>query len=265
LDEGINMKFRKNLVSALLIGGAMAVSGQASAHISYRSLDVSNPFQRSVTSNVGWADAAEANWGDSHHGAWFSFNLAQDSLVSIQVTGLAAGTYPTLRADGQALTNAGAASTPYTAVADLADVGFSIYQGLFPISPAVYENANNGAANGSVKYRDFAAEGKQGGWNALGDTQLYNDAGEAGNLIFKTAVNSSTGNTETLLNFFLAAGNYSLAAGGAIDPATGAHTGSYGIQAQLLNVAAVPVPGAVWLMITGLMGFLGLQKRRMVA
>jgi len=32
LDEGINMKFRKNLVSALLIGGAMAVSGQASAH-----------------------------------------------------------------------------------------------------------------------------------------------------------------------------------------------------------------------------------------
>ena len=32
-----------------------------------------------------------------------------------------------------------------------------------------------------------------------------------------------------------------------------------------LNISAVPVPGAVWLFGSALMGFLGLQKRKMAA
>lgn len=246
----------KKIALSLLALASFLFASQALAHVSYRSLDVSNPFQRSVTSNVGWADAAEANWGDSHHGAWFSFSLAQDSLVSLQVTGLAQGTYPTLRADGQALTNSGAPSNPYTTVANLSDVGFSLYKGLFPAS--AYEGANSGG----VPYINFSAQGKEGGWNALGDTTLYNNSGAFATLDFITAVNTSSGNTETLINFFLTAGNYSIGAGGAINPALGDHDGTYGIQAQLLNVQPVPVPAAAWLFGSAIAGLIGVGKRK---
>ena len=70
------------------LGAALAVLATAGtsafAHISYSnrnfgtliiSADVSNNTQ-TVSSGFGWADATDADWGDSHRGRFFRFNLA---------------------------------------------------------------------------------------------------------------------------------------------------------------------------------------------
>jgi len=242
----------KKIVMSLLALASLLFGSQAFAHVSYRDLSVLSPFQRSVTSNVGWADAAEADWGDSHHGAFFSFTLAADQQVKIDVTGLGQGTYANLTAAG--LPNA---STPtYSTVAALTDVGFSLYKGLLPAS--TYEGATN-SATGEL-WIDFAAQGKQGGWNANGDMTMYNNSGQSGTLEFLQAVNNSLTNAETL-TIFLTAGSYTITAGGAIDPASGAHSGTYAIQASM---APVPVPGAVWLFGSAMAGLIGFGRRKAV-
>jgi len=60
----------------------------------------------------------------------------------------------------------------------------------------------------------------------------------------------------------LAAGNYSLWIGG-----NGPDASPVGSQSYLANITAspVPIPAAVWLFGSALMGFLGLQKRKMAA
>ena len=73
---------RKFLGAALVV---LATAGtSAFAHISYSnrnfgtliiSADVSNNTQ-TVSSGFGWADAADADWSDSHRGRFFRFNLA---------------------------------------------------------------------------------------------------------------------------------------------------------------------------------------------
>ena len=91
-------------------GAALAVlataGASAFAHISYSnrnfgtliiSADVSNNNQ-TVSSGFGWADAADADWGDSHRGRFFRFNLANplagDQGVRITVSRNLLGTGP---------------------------------------------------------------------------------------------------------------------------------------------------------------------------
>lgn len=258
----------KKITTLVVAIAGLAFGGQANAHVGYRDLGVANPFQRSLTSNIGWADAAEANWGDSHHAAWFSFTLAQDSKVSIQVDALAAGTYPNLLASG-----APNATTPTYTATSLTDIGFSLYKGLFNAAGgAAYENAYHFAVPGDttsahVLWNDFAAQGKEGGWNANGDSTLWNDAGNAATIDFVAAVNNLTNGTEQLLNVFLTAGSYSIAVGGAVLPtdALADHGSKHAVQAQLLSVQPVPVPGAVWLFGSAIAGMIGFNRRKQIA
>ena len=76
---------------------ALAIAGtQAFAHISYSDRnfgtliiggDVSNTNQV-VSSGFGWADATDADWGDSHRGRFFRFTLASplDVNQSVRIT-----------------------------------------------------------------------------------------------------------------------------------------------------------------------------------
>jgi hypothetical protein len=238
-----------------LVGFALVLTGfffgsQAFAHVSYRDLNLSSSIDRTVTSNIGWSDAADGDWGDSHHGAWYKFNLTQPSLVSITVTGQNAGTYNTINGSG--------APASVASALNLTDVGFSLYSGLFPAG--AYDSATALPV----------PSGKDGRWDALGDTSMANNSNVTGTVLFQTAVNSSTGNTETLLNYFLPAGDYTIGAGGAyglgipatgsIDENVGDHAGTYVIQAAL-SVQAVPVPAAVWLFGSALAG-MGVFGRR---
>lgn len=58
----------------LLVAGLLA-SQSALAHVSY-----------------SWADAADAGWGDTHTGKWFTFTLTNDALVTISASALANAT-----------------------------------------------------------------------------------------------------------------------------------------------------------------------------
>lgn len=242
----------KKIISSVMVLLALLFAGQANAHVSYRDLNASSSIVRTVTSNIGWSDAADGDWGDSHHAAWFKFSLAQDSQVSITVTGLNEGTYATIDGSGTPIdvtTGAGL---------NLTDVGFTLYGGLFPAS--VYDSA--------VALPIPA--GKDGRWDALGDTTMANNSAQIGTISYLTHVNDSTGNIETLINYFLAAGDYSIGTGGAfgatgtaIDENVGQHSGTYAIQANL-SVQPVPVPGAVWLFGSAIAGLIGFGRRKAV-
>lgn len=241
----------KKIALSLIALASFLFASQAFAHVSYYNLNANNPSVRAVTSNIGWSDAADGDWGDSHHAAWFKFNLAQDSLVSITVTGLNAGTYASVNQNGAAI--------DVTTSLNLTDVGFSIYKGLFPAG--AYDSAAS---------LPIPAD-KDGRWDALGDTTMANNSAVVGTAIYKTAVNNSTGNIETLINYFLAAGDYSIGTGGAfgptgtvIDASVGDHAGSYAIQTSL-SVQAVPVPGAVWLFGSAIAGLIGFGRRKAAA
>ncbi|MDD2759106.1 MAG: hypothetical protein PHH11_02305 [Methylomonas sp.] len=241
----------KKIVLSLMALASFLFAGQVFAHVSYYNLNVNNPSIRAVTSNIGWSDAADGDWGDSHHAAWFKFNLAEDSLVSITVSGLNAGTYASVNQNG--------ASINVTPALNLTDVGFSLYKGLFPAG------AYDSAASLPIP------SGKDGRWDALGDTTMANNSAAVGTVEFKTAVNNSTDNVETLINFFLTAGDYSLGTGGAfgatgtvIDADVGDHLGSYAIQASL-SVQPVPVPGAAWLFGSAVAGLIGFGRRKKIA
>lgn len=262
----------KKITTLVVAMAGLAFGGQANAHVGYRDLSVANPFQRSLTSNIGWADAAEANWGDSHHAAWFSFTLATDSIVSIEAKALAAGTYPTLGTNGLQTTSASNPTGTYTAVT-LDDIAFSLYKGLFNApGGAAYENAYHYAIPGDttsahVLWHDFSLDNKEGGWNANGDSTLWNDAGNAKTINFVAAVNNLTNGTEQLLNVFLTAGSYSIAVGGAVLPsdALADHGSKHAVQAQLLSVQPVPVPGAAWLFGSAIAGMIGFNRRKQIA
>lgn len=240
----------KKIITSVVVLMGLLFAGQANAHVSYRDLNLSPSIVRTVTSNIGWSDAADGDWGDSHHGAFYKFNLAQDSLVSITVTGLNEGTYASIGGTGAPVNLTTGAGL------NLTDVGFTLYSGLFPAS--VFDSA---AALP-------VPAGKDGRWDALGDTSMANNGGVIGTLTYLTHVNNSTGNTETLINYFLAAGNYSIATGGAfgatgtvIDDTVGIHSGSFAIQANL-SVQPVPVPGAVWLFGSAIAGLVGFGRRK---
>lgn len=68
----------------------------ASAHVSVsgdRTLNAGNPIDgltvsngnRTVSSSFGWADATDANWGDSHRTTSFKFTLASAQAVTITI------------------------------------------------------------------------------------------------------------------------------------------------------------------------------------
>ena len=102
-----------------------------------------------------------------------------------------------------------------------------------------------------------------GGWNNASKPE------NTSNPFYGTGVGSGmtylkhdgTVDTTNYIEFDAVAGQvYTIALGG-----NGVGTWSQNVAGYELNVSAVPVPGAVWLFGSALMGFLGLQKRKMAA
>lgn len=254
------MVMKKYAVAAALVG--MAFGNQAFAHVGYANLDNLNPFVSSVTSDHGWSDGAGTTWGDSHHLKWYSFTLAADTDVKIEVSALAAGTYPTYsNATGVQGSTNGIPNT-FTTTGALGDVGFSLYRGLFPQDFKVYENANWDDDNNVItpnvltySVEGHAPAGSTGLFNANGNVTMGNDKGAVYTIDWLSAVNDNTGATETLFKH-LTAGYYSLAVGGL----GGISGDKFAVSAQ---VSAVPVPAAVWLFGSALagMGVIGRRKQ----
>lgn len=255
----------KHFASSILALAAALLSTQAAqAHISYTGrdlgtfsglVDASNVISnQAATGNFGWADAADADFGDSHKSRAFRFHLDNEALVTIAA---------------QANASATGAS-----VGGLLP-GFSIYSGLVHTSGgADYDTAAITTAYLNATFPNGSGGStKEGAWNALGDWKVGNDAGltfaDLTSLSFKgyavdgTSANfgSAPGITGDGLadgkvsqTFRLAAGDYSIFVGGA-DYAAQAPTNpdwgkAYGMSASI-SVTAVPEPESYALVLAG--------------
>lgn len=266
----------------LMACAILAIAGtKALAHISYTgrnfgtliiNADVSNNTQ-TVSSGFGWADATDADWGDSHRGRFFRFTLASpldvDQSVRITVERNLLGT--------------GAQGTFLSA--------FSLFSGLAQGSP---ESLAHDSSTMSVASRPSTTEGSFRSltdWS-IGNDDTYNTAGlptsgvkYAARLAFFTYIghgadgtsanfgNAAGINGDGVADGFvtasfsgLSAGDYSLFVGGAnyalqsdeTDTTKFSTVPTYGVT---VSAALVPEPSTGPLFLSGV-ALLALIRRR---
>lgn len=139
----------------------LAIAGnKALAHVGYSNRDFGTLMYNSdgsgktvtiasqtISSGFGWADAADTDWGDSHRGRFFRFNLSEagDVQITAQRNLLGTGTTGTLLP------------------------AFSLYSGLGQLSPEA------GGHDGSQLSIDSRPVGTEGSLRALGNWSIGND------------------------------------------------------------------------------------------
>jgi hypothetical protein len=246
------------------------VGTQAIAHVGYSSRDFGTLMYNSdgsgktvtiatqtVSSGFGWADATDADWGDSHRGRFFRFTLSGsgDVQITAQRNLLGTGTTGTLLP------------------------AFSLYSGLGQLSP---EQGGHDSAQFSIDNRPIGTEGSLcalGNWS-IGNDPTYNTAGDPtsgilyaprlayftyiGNAADGTSANygsavgiSGDGTADGYLTATftgLVAGDYSIWVGGATYGLQSVETGpstfpTYGVT---VSATLVPEPSITSLILSGL-------------
>ncbi|AEG01143.1 VPLPA-CTERM sorting domain-containing protein [Methylomonas methanica] len=268
----------KKIIASVVVLVGLVFASQANAHVGYRSLDVNSPFTDSVTSDFGWYEGTQPTLTNSHHLRWFSFTIETAGNYDISVASLGAGDFT-----ASSRTVTGGTGSSFTSVGDL-DVAFSLFHGLVPASSVESLTRTGTNPDGSpilggfdVVGQGITTDGIQHSPSSLfaGDNTLTNSSGETGTISFITAVNQhGSGMTESLSNYFLNKGIYTMLVGGASEPLfdtdgiTLLNDGAYGVVASFMATPAVqpvPVPGAVWLFGSALAGFVGFGRRKSLA
>jgi hypothetical protein len=268
-------KLTLTLQAALFLGALST----ASAHIGYTGRDFGTysgtDLTRTITNqNVsgehGWADATDANLGDTHKTRAFRFSLTTNAWVTLSFQGLA---YSTTSTNGT--------TTSFSA---LALPAFSLYRGV--AAPSTHDGSSISIAWRNTTYGTNATEGSL---NALGDWKIGSDAGTTfadlssftyiGNAADGSSANYGTpapsltltdgsnvpngaingdGNADGVVSgsFYLSAGDYSVFVGGANYAGVNTNT-SYGIQSTF---TAVPEP-STWALLTISLAMVGLVIR----
>jgi hypothetical protein len=248
----------------------LAIAGtKALAHVGYSGRDFGTLMYNSdgsgktvtiatqtISSGFGWADATDADWGDSHRGRFFRFTLSGtgDVQITAQRNLLGTGTTGTLLP------------------------AFSLYSGLGQLAP---EQGGHDSAQYSIDNRQVGTEGSLralGNWS-IGNDPTYNTVGDptsgilyAPRLAYFTYIGNAADGTSTnyggaagifgdgtadgyLTATFtgLAAGNYSLWVGGANYGLQSVETGpstfpTYGVT---VTAALVPEPSTGSLLVGG--------------
>jgi len=278
---------------------AVAVAGlaalPAAAHVSYTNRDFgtfsglsaqsATIANQAISGNYGWADAADADWGDSHKVRWYTFTLLNASDVTITAAAKADATTSSVGGllPGFSLYSGNAVSAAY-------DNSYLSWQYRKTLSPETVTPVWN-APTGSNLYGSLNTKGAltpglagyEGSLNARGNVTMGNDAGAQSTLGFiGYAVDGDAGNFSmgfeagivgdgvkdghVSKTFHLAAGVYSVIIGGAdyaqsLDPTGADALKSYGISA---TVAAVPEPESYALFLAGLGLMAGIGRRRLV-
>ncbi len=217
----------------------------------------------------GWVKGTLPQLGDSHGVDFFNFRLATASKVSIDWS----------------VWNVGSGN--------FYDGGFSLYRGVLayqahdngvdmlnPLDTYGEASVQGAFDTGSVAdaqgiasaARDTVNTVYTGQFNALGNWGQGNVSGNWSNIALLTAVNnlvlsvSSTTNSaltkESLVDYMLPAGNYTIAASGAKVVGSTFPTNLHGQLNFSAVPTAVPVPGAVWLFGSAMAGLVGLGRRK---
>lgn len=297
-------------VSAAL--AALITGATASAHIGFsgsRNFDTlalgvtETSADRTVGGLYGWADGTDANLGDSHRETFFRFVLSSPTDVTVSVarrdgtqtgaTGvllpgfslyrIGTGTMPASTHDGAAASIAYLTTTFGTA--GVAEAFTDSNTDTFWNPGESFTDANG---NGAWDSAGLGNSGKEGSFNALGDWQIFNDAGVVGD--FRYIGHAADGgaanyglasgiNGDGLADGFvtasfsgLVAGEYFIAVGGAnlADQANFQSSGEYGTigvtfptYGITVSVTAIPEPSsAIVLAGLGAIGFAALRRRR---
>lgn len=238
---------KKTLLTMMGLASAVLAPSQVAAHLTYTDITSVTPtvsggirihsISGLLTGNAGWASAADANLGDSHLGEWVRFTLSERSPVKIEV----------LRNPATQHIDIGGNSFLFQA-GDLTP-SFSIYSGVLP--DMAYDTA----------VALPVPDGNDGRWNALGDTTMANEDGTIstiGYLGHAGAIDSLA--SSVAWSGVLDSGVYTVAIGGScgsdecLDDTIN--------RGYFMNLTVVPVPGAAWLMLSALVGFAGLARRK---
>jgi hypothetical protein len=263
-------KLTLTLQAALFLGALST----ASAHIGYTGRNFGTYSGTDLTSTItnqrvsgehGWADATDANLGDTHKTRAFRFSLTTNAWVTLSFQGLA-------YASG---------GSSFMA---LALPAFSLYRGVAAASTHDFSPI-------SIAWRDatYGTNATEGSLNALGDWKIGSDAGTTfadlssftyiGNAADGSSANYGTpaasltladgtvvpngtingdGNADGVVtgSFYLSAGDYSVFVGGANYAGVNTNT-SYGIQGTFTGV---PEP-STWALLTLSLAMVGLVIR----
>jgi len=264
----------------------LAIAGtKAWAHVGYSGRDFGTLMYNSdgsaqtvtiatqtLSSGFGWADATDADWGDSHRGRFFRFTLSGSGDVQITAQRNSDGT----------------GNLPGSSNAGTFLPAFTLYSGLGQLSP---EQGGHDSAQYSINNRPAGTEGSVralGNWS-IGNDPTYNTAGEptsgvlyAPKLAYFTyignAADGTSANYGSAAGIFgdgtadgyltatfsgLAAGNYSLWVGGANYALQSVETGpttfpTYGVT---VSASLVPEPSTGSLLVCGA-AILAMLRRR---
>ena len=275
--------FSKSHIHGFLAAALCATATPLSAHILYtgRDFGVFDPSgsnnavtlsQNRISSNYGWADGTDADFGDSHKLLPFRFTLLNSGLVTLEIQGTSF-------------------KSGVLNIAAMANPGFSIFKGIAHLPPLAEDHDTSGI---SSNYMDdtYGAGNWEGCFNALGDWKMGIDDGSqysdlssfiyAGNAADGTSANYGTGatvipraNGTTQTNdlirgdgladgsvtgiFALDAGDYTILVGGATYGGTS--TSSFGFNTTL-SVALIPEPSTYALFGIGALIMLGAYRKR---
>ena len=259
----------------------------AVAHVSFSNagtFDGTNALDYSNTLTgykaFGWVDGTDADLGDSHQigglsARWYRFTLNQPGLVSISLIQNTDGLDP--------------AFTLYRGAFPLSAHDDTVTDPLNPVDPNTFlpvQSAIDADPSGQYLrhsgYRDTVNQTYEGQFDAFGSWSMANDATQTATVEYVLAVSGTSdsdpsrgltwggngnhdtaiGTGESLLQYYLPAGTYSIAAGGERCNDAGAACRSPLYSATFsLHVQPVPIPAAFWLMGSAL-GTLGLLGRR---
>jgi hypothetical protein len=277
------------ILSGLVLGLCAVLLGNvesASAHVSFDNAGIFNGTDILTYSNTrtaykahGWVDGTDADLGDSHQiggtsARWYRFTLNQPGLVDLSVIQNTAGLDP--------------AFTLYRGAFNLSAHDDTVTDPLNPVDSSTFlpiQSATDADPSGQYLkhsgYRDTVNNTYEGQFDAFGSWSMANDATQHATVEYVLAVSGTSdadpgrgltwggngnhetaaGTGESLLQYYLSAGTYSVAIGGErCNDGTAACTGGAYSATFSLNVQPVPLPAAFWLMGSAL-GSLGLMVR----
>lgn len=280
----------RRVLSAWIFGlGTLLLSNlePAIAHVSFDNAGTFNGTDiltytqtRTQYKAHGWVDGTDADLGDSHQiggtsARWYRFTLNQPGVVDLSVIQNTAGLDPAFTLYRGAFNLSAHDDTPTDPLNPVDPVTFLPVQSVIDADPSGLYLKHSG-------YRDTVNQTYEGQFDAFGNWSMANDSGQHVTVEYVIAVSGTSdsdpsrgltwggngnhdtavGTGESLLQYYLPAGIYSVAIGGerCNDGTAACIGGSYSATFSL-TIQPVPLPAAFWLMGSAL-GSLGWVVRR---